>query len=79
MKKNLISIIIPYHRKKKYFQQTINSIKKQTYSLIELIVIYDDNSKSELKFVEKAIKKFKKKNWLLTNQLLEQGYLEIKV
>lgn len=73
MKKNLISIIIPYHRKKKYFQQTINSIKKQTYSLIELIVIYDDNSKSELKFVEKAIKKFKKKKLIINKSTLGAG------
>ena len=58
MKKNLVSIIIPYHRKKKYFQQTINSIQKQTYHKFELIIIYDDSSKLELNFVKKVIKKF---------------------
>ena len=42
MKKNLVSIIIPYHRKKKFFQQTIKSIQKQTYNKFELIIIYDD-------------------------------------
>ena len=38
MKKNFISIIIPYHRKKKYFQETIKSILNQTYKYYELIV-----------------------------------------
>ena len=59
MKKNLISIIIPYHRKKKYFQETIKSILNQTYKYYELIVIYDDENKQELKFVEKSIQKIK--------------------
>ena len=65
MKKNLISIIIPYHRKKKYFQQTIKSIKNQSYRKFELIVIYDDESKKDLGFVKKVIKKIKQKKLII--------------
>ena len=60
MKKDLISIIIPYHKKKIYFQDTINCIIKQTYVNFELIVIYDDQDKSELKHVRKVLNKFNK-------------------
>ena len=56
MKKNLISIIVPYRRKKKFFQQTIKSIKNQTYTKYELIIVYDDTRKLELDFVKKQSK-----------------------
>ena len=38
-----VSIIIAYHRKKKYFKKTLNSILSQTYKKYEIILIYDDN------------------------------------
>ena len=60
-KKPLVSIIIPYFRKKNFFKNTINSIALQSYKQLEIIVIYDDSNKSELKFVEQTLKKFKKK------------------
>ena len=57
MKKDLISIIIPYHKKKKYIQETLNSIAKQTYKNFEIIIIYDDQDKSELKYLKLILKK----------------------
>ena len=61
MKKKLVSIIIPYFKKKKYFLKTISSIKSQTYKKFEIIVIYDDIDKSDLNFIQKlsVTKKFK--------------------
>lgn len=44
MKNNLVSVLIPSFNHEKYVQETINSIIKQTYQNIELIVI-DDGSK----------------------------------
>ena len=61
MKKDFISIIIPYHKKKLYFQDTINSIIKQTYTNYELVVIYDDQDKSELKYVKNVLNNIKRK------------------
>ena len=41
--KILLSIIIPYHKKKKFFHSTIKSIYSQTFKDYEVILIYDDN------------------------------------
>ena len=68
MKKKLISIIIPYRRKKNFFQQTINSIRNQTYTNYELIIVYDDSKKLELDFVKKTIKDIAKKK-IIVNRI----------
>lgn len=65
--KEFISIIIPYHRKKKFFQETIDSICNQTFKNIELLVVYDDTDKSELEFVKKTLIKSKLSFNLIVN------------
>ncbi len=60
-KKPLISIILPYHKKKKYFVSTIDSIKSQSFKNYELILIYDDTNLDELDFVKKTLNKINKK------------------
>ena len=47
---NLISVIIPFYKKRKYFIKTINSLKNQSYKNYEVIVVYDDTDKSDLIF-----------------------------
>ena len=54
---DLVSIIIPYYKKKKYIELAINSVLHQTYKNFELIVIYDDENKDDLRFLKKIIKK----------------------
>ena len=49
----LVSIIIPYFKKKKYIGDTINSILNQTYNNFEIIIIYDDPEKKDLDYIEK--------------------------
>jgi teichuronic acid biosynthesis glycosyltransferase TuaG len=66
--KNLISIIIPYYKKKKYFQETIKSISNQSYKNYEVIVIYDDTCLNELRFIKKNLKKIKKKKIIINNK-----------
>ena len=72
-KKNLVSIIIPYHKKKKYFASTINSIKSQTYKNFEVILIYDDKNLEELNFVKNQLKKIKKKRLIKNKKILGPG------
>ena len=57
---NLVSIIIPYYKKKKYIELAINSVIQQTYKNFELIIIYDDENKKDLNFLKKIIKKDKR-------------------
>ena len=65
--KDLVSVIIPYFRKKKYFKKSINSVLNQTYSNLEIIVIYDDENKDDLSFI-KSFKNKKKKICLIINK-----------
>ena len=57
---DLVSIIIPYYRKKKYINNTITSIINQTYKNFEIIIIYDDEDTSDLKFISEMQKKDKR-------------------
>ena len=69
----LVSVVIPYHRKKFYFNKTINSILDQTYKKFEIILIYDDNNLNELEFLKKIKKKFKKIKLIINKKNLGPG------
>jgi len=63
---SLVSIIIPYFKKKNYIISTINSILKQNYRNYEIFIIYDDEDKSDLNFIAN-IKKIDKRINLIIN------------
>ena len=71
--KPLISIIIPYHRKKKFFVKTINSILNQSYKNFEIIIIYDDENQDELNFIYKLINKNPKIQLIINKKTLGPG------
>jgi teichuronic acid biosynthesis glycosyltransferase TuaG len=47
----LVSVVIPYFRKKKYITETISSVLRQTYKNLEVVVVYDDETKVDLDFI----------------------------
>jgi teichuronic acid biosynthesis glycosyltransferase TuaG len=51
----LISVITPYYKKKKFIKESILSILKQTYSNFEIIIVYDDESLEDLKYVQEIV------------------------
>ena len=53
---DLVSIIIPYYKKREYITSTLNSVLKQTYKNLEIIIIYDDQDKEDLELMKKLIK-----------------------
>ena len=61
------SIIIPYYKKKKFINRTLNSVLKQTYQNFEIIIVYDDKDKSELRYV-KNFQKLDKRIKIIINK-----------
>jgi len=57
---DLVSIIVPFYKKKKYFKRCIKSVLNQSYKKIEVIVIYDDEDKSDLKYIKTIINREKR-------------------
>ena len=51
--KNIVSVIVPYYKNKKFIKKTINSILNQSYQKFEIILIYDDASKDDLQYIKK--------------------------
>ena len=64
---DLVSVIVPYFQKKKYFTKSINSIFNQTYKNLEIIIIYDDLNKDDLNFI-KSFKNKKIKTRIIINR-----------
>ncbi len=62
----LVSIILPYYKKRKFIQKTINSILAQTYKNFEIIIIYDDENLTDFLLLE-SIKKADSRIFLLKN------------
>jgi len=64
---NLVSIIMPFYKKKKYILNSIKSILNQTYKNFEIIIIYDDSNLDDLKYIleikrlDKRIRVFRNK------------------
>jgi len=70
---DLVSIIIPYYKKKKYIELTINSVLQQTYKNFELIIVYDDENKEDLNFIKKITKKDKRIKLYINKKNLGAG------
>ena len=47
----LISIIMPYYKKRAFVEEAINSVLCQTYKKFELILIYDDEDLDDYKYI----------------------------
>jgi len=54
---DLVSVVIPYYKKKKFIKQGILSVLSQSYKNLEIFIIYDDETKTDLDFI-KNIKNF---------------------
>ena len=63
----LVSIIMPYFNKKKYVRYSVLSVLNQTFKNFELIIVYDNKTNNELKFINK-IKKLDKRIKVIKNK-----------
>ena len=51
----LISVITPYYKKKFFIKEAVLSILGQTYSNLEIIIVYDDESLDDLKYIKEIV------------------------
>ncbi len=64
---DLVSVIIPYYKKKNFIKETISSVINQTYQNLEIFIVYDDESLDDLDFI-KEIKNLDKRINLIINK-----------
>ena len=69
-----VSVIIPYYKKRIFFLKTLKSALNQTYKNFEIIIIYDDPSKIDLKYVRQVIGVNNKITLLINKKNLGAGY-----
>jgi len=53
----LVSVIMPYYKKKSFVERSINSVLRQSYKNYELIIIYDDKNLEDFFFLKKILKR----------------------
>ncbi len=70
----LVSIIIPYFRKKKYIYKSVTSVLKQSYKKFELIIVYDDENKDDLKYLIQIQKLDKRIKLIINRKNLGAGF-----
>ena len=49
----LVSVIIPYFKKRDYIKRSLDSVLNQTYKNYEIIIIYDDTNLDDLSYIKK--------------------------
>ncbi|MDB9827295.1 glycosyltransferase family 2 protein [Candidatus Pelagibacter sp.] len=65
---NLVSIIMPYYKKRAFFLISLESILKQTFQNYEIIIIYDDTDNVDLDYILEK-KKLDKRIKLIKNDI----------
>ena len=70
---DLISVIIPYYKKKKYIDRSISSVINQTYTNFEIILVYDDDDKSELSYLINSYNSNKKISFIKNKKNIGAG------
>lgn len=70
---DLISIIIPYFKKKEFIKQTLKSAINQTYKNIEILIVFDGGSEKDLKFLKNLISKQPKIKMIINKKNLGAG------
>ena len=70
----LVSVILPYYKKINFVKKTISSILNQDYKNLEIILIYDDEDKKDLKKIKKIIKNKKNIKIYINKKNIGAGY-----
>ena len=53
---DLVSVIIPYYKKRNFVRETLLSVINQSYDYLEILIIYDDINLNDLEFLREISK-----------------------
>lgn len=67
---DLISVIMPFYRKKPYFSQSLESVINQSYTNFEIIIVYDDTDSDDLTYIKSLAFNEKKISIIINNENL---------
>jgi len=70
---DLITVIIPYFKKKKFIAKTLKSVTSQSYKKIEVIFVYDETSLVDLNYIKNLVKKDKRIRLFINKKNLGAG------
>ncbi len=70
---DLVSVVIPYYKKRKYIKQSVNSVLNQTYKNFEIIIVYDDGELFDLDYLKNIAKLDRRINLIRNKQKLGAG------
>ena len=70
---NLVSVIIPYHKKIDFIDKSIDSVLNQTFQNFEIILIYDDNEFDELDYIKNLANKDPRIKLIINKKKLGAG------
>ena len=73
MKSNLVSVIIPYYKKKKFISKSINSVLQQSHKYLEIYLIFDADSNADLNFIQQIVKKDKRIKLIINKKNIGAG------
>ncbi len=63
---DLVSVIIPYYKKRNFIKETVVSVLNQSYDYLEILIIYDDTNLNDLEFL-REISKLDNRIKIITN------------
>ena len=70
---NLVSVIIPYHKKIHFIDKSIESVLNQTFQNFEIILIYDDNELHDLEYIKNIAHKDSRIKLIINEKKLGAG------
>jgi teichuronic acid biosynthesis glycosyltransferase TuaG len=70
----LISVIIPYYKKRNYILRAVNSVLSQSYNNYEIIIVYNDRDTQDLYYLREIKKKDKRIKVIKDSAKLGAGY-----
>ena len=70
---DLVSVIIPYYKNRSFIKICLNSVLKQTYKKLEIIIIYDDPDQKDLIYIKSLINSDRRVQIIINKKNLGAG------